>query len=64
MDIEVKFDCTGVDWRLIADTLKDAGMGHHDPSLHKKAFENSYVTIFIYDGSRIIGFGRAISDGG
>lgn len=63
MDIDVKFDCSGVDWQLVADTLKDVGMGHHDPSLHKKAFENSYVTVFIYYDNKIIGFGRAISDG-
>lgn len=63
MDIEVKFDCSRVDWNLVADILKDVGMGHHEPSLHKKAFENSYVTVFIYYGNRMIGFGRAISDG-
>jgi len=38
-------------------------MAHHEPSLHKKAFKNSYVTVFIYHENRIIGFGRAISDG-
>ena len=63
MDIEIKFDCTGIDWSLIADTLKDVEMGHHEPSQHRKAFENSYVTVFIYHDKKIIGFGRAISDG-
>lgn len=63
MDIDIKFDCSGVDWQFVADTLKDVGMGHHEPNLHKKAFENSYVTVFVYHGNRMIGFGRAISDG-
>ncbi len=63
MDIQIKFDCSEVDWQLVADTLKDVGMGHHAPGLHKKAFENSYVTVFIYHKSKLIGFGRAISDG-
>jgi ribosomal protein S18 acetylase RimI-like enzyme len=38
-------------------------MGYHEPSLHRKAFENSYVTVFLYQGNHLIGFGRAISDG-
>ncbi len=63
MDTEIKFDCSGVDWNLVAATLKEVGMGHLEPILHKKAFENSYVTVFIYHDNRIIGFGRAISDG-
>ncbi|MDR3304783.1 MAG: GNAT family N-acetyltransferase, partial [Clostridiales Family XIII bacterium] len=31
--------------------------------LHKKAFENSYTAVFLYDGETLIGLGRAISDG-
>ncbi len=62
MDIDVKFDCSGVDWKLVASTLKEVGMGHHEPKLHRKAFENSFVSVFIYQDNRLIGFGRAISD--
>jgi ribosomal protein S18 acetylase RimI-like enzyme len=63
MDIEVKFDCSGVDWKTVSDTLRDVEMGYYDPSLHRKAFENSYVTVFLYHRNRLIGFGRALSDG-
>lgn len=63
MDIDIKFDCFGVDWQLVAATLRNVGMGYHEPSLHKKAFENSHTTVFIYHDGRMIGFGRAISDG-
>lgn len=63
MDIEVKFDCSGVDWEVVSDTLRDVGMAYYEPGLHRKAFKNSYVTVFVYDGNRMIGFGRAISDG-
>ena len=63
MDIEIKLDCSGVDWELVSDILKNVGMGYHDPDLHKKAFENSYVTVFVYHDNNMIGFGRAISDG-
>jgi len=38
-------------------------MGFHDASVHQKAFENSSSVIFIFDGIKLVGFGRAISDG-
>ena len=63
MDIEVGLDCSNVDWETVSDTLKDVEMGHYEPNMHKKAFKNSYVTVFVYHDNRMIGFGRAISDG-
>ena len=38
-------------------------MAYHEPEVHKRAFEASHTTIFIYEESQLIGFGRAISDG-
>jgi ribosomal protein S18 acetylase RimI-like enzyme len=38
-------------------------MAYYEPDVHKMAFENSQVTVFIYHGDELIGFGRAISDG-
>jgi len=63
MDIKVKYSCKEIDWKLVAATLKKVEMGYHEPQVHRKAFENSYVTIFLYCDNRMIGFGRAISDG-
>ena len=63
MDIEIKLDCPNVDWKAVSNILKDVGMGYYEPDLHKKAFNNSYVTVFVYHDNRMIGFGRAISDG-
>ena len=40
MDIEIKLSCSGINWKLVADTLRKVEMGYHDPGLHKKAFEN------------------------
>ncbi|WP_419657005.1 GCN5-related N-acetyltransferase [Desulfosarcina variabilis str. Montpellier] len=62
MDVEFKYDCQGVDWQMIADMLARVGMTHFDPQLHRKAFENSAVTVFVYHAKQLIGFGRAISD--
>jgi len=63
MVIELKFDCSGVDWQKVSDTLRDGGMAHFEASQHRKAFENSHTTVFAYHDDQLIGFGRAISDG-
>ena len=62
MEFDLKQDCTGVDWKVVSDTLKRVGMAYYEPDLHKKAFEASHTTVFIYHDDRLIGFGRAISD--
>ena len=59
----IEFDCSGVDWKEVSETLKRVGMTHGDPGMHRKAFENSHTTVFVYRGGQMIGFGRAISDG-
>lgn len=38
-------------------------MGYFEGTVHKKAFENSHTVVFIFDDDKLIGFGRAISDG-
>lgn len=63
MKIEVKKEIRDIDWNLISETLKSVGMAHHSPEKHKKAFESSYSVVFLYDRGKLIGFGRAISDG-
>ena len=63
MEIEIKQNCAGVDWRDVSETLKCVGMAYYDPAVQKKAFEASHTTVFVYHAGRLIGFGRAISDG-
>lgn len=63
MELDIQQDCSGVDWKTVSDTLKTVGMAYHEPDLHKKAFEASHTTVFVYHAKRLIGFGRAISDG-
>ncbi len=63
MKIDVKQDCTGVDWKTVSETLKSVGMAYYEPDEHRKAFEASHTTVFVYHDDRLIGFGRAISDG-
>lgn len=63
MTLKAKFDCSDVDWQTVTDILKRVGMAYHAPEVHAKAFTASHTTVFIYDKDRLIGFGRAISDG-
>ncbi len=63
MDLDIKQDCNGVDWKSVSETLKSVGMGYHDPDVHRRAFEASHTTVFVYNAGALIGFGRAISDG-
>lgn len=63
MDVDVRQDCTGVDWKTVSEILKDVGMTYHEPDVHRRAFEGSHTAVFVYHADRLIGFGRAISDG-
>ena len=62
MGFKIVTDCSGVDWQLVADSLKKVGMAYHEPEVHRRAFQNSHATVFVYDDVRLLGFGRAISD--
>jgi len=55
--------CGGIDWTGIPQALREAGMGYYEPERHRRAFENSFATAFVFDGSRLVGFGRVLSDG-
>ena len=63
MDVELKFDCAGVDWKFVSETLKRVGMASRAPELHRKAFMASAVVVFAHADGQPVGFGRAISDG-
>ncbi|WP_231717053.1 GNAT family N-acetyltransferase [Desulfosarcina ovata] len=63
MNIQIKTECTDIDWGTVPEILKSVGMAHYSPEKHRQAFEASCCTIFLYDGEDLIGFGRAISDG-
>lgn len=62
MNYQFKFECVGVDWSVVSQTLKQVGMAYSEPEVHQRAFENSHTSVFVYDGARLVGFGRAISD--
>lgn len=63
MKIDIKKDCIGVEWQTVSEILQSVGMAHYAPAMHQKAFEASHTTVFAYHADRMVGFGRAISDG-
>ena len=63
MELDIKYDCTGVDWSKVCEILGLAGMAHGEPEQHRLAWEASHTTVFAYRARELIGFGRAISDG-
>jgi len=63
MNINIKLGCDGVTWEAVSEILKTVGMTYYDPDIHRRAFEASHTSVFIYNNEKLIGFGRAISDG-
>ena len=63
MDIELRSQCSEAEWEIVARTLEEVGMAHHEPHVHREAFKNSYTSVFAYHIGELVGFGRAISDG-
>lgn len=63
MELDVRHDCAGINWQTISEILETVGMAFHAPDVHRRAFEASHTTVFVYHAGQLIGFGRAISDG-
>ena len=61
--IEFKFDCSDINWGDVYNLLKKVGMATRPRQMLRKAFKNSFAVIFVLEGERLIGMGRAISDG-
>jgi len=63
MNVRLQYNISGIDWDLIPSILKAVGMSFHESKIHKLAFEKSYFVVFAFEDERLIGFGRALSDG-
>ncbi|WNS43684.1 GNAT family N-acetyltransferase [Paenibacillus sp. MMS20-IR301] len=56
-------DRTDIDWTQVTRLLNGFGLTRFTPAETEKAFSNSAVNVFILDGGKVIGCGRALSDG-
>ena len=63
MNLTIKFGTDHLDWRKVCQMLEAAPLGIRSPDRLRRAAESSYVVCSVYKGNRIVGFGRAISDG-
>lgn len=63
MNIWFKTDNQDVDFQAVADILDEAGLSHYDAQTEEIIFSRSYAVVYVYDGNRLIGCGRALSDG-
>lgn len=63
MNLKIQYNCLNIDWNYVSVILKKVGMAYYEGGMLKKAFENSHTVIFAFDNDKLIGFGRAISDG-
>ena len=61
--LRFKSDCSGINWDDVYNLLKNVGMRTKHQDILKKAFNNSFAVIFVLKGDKLIGMGRAISDG-
>lgn len=63
MDVQYSIDPDLIDWTELAHVFALAPLGQRDPALLERAFRNSTLVLFAYEGGRLIGAGRALSDG-
>ena len=63
MQYRIQKSTNQIDWDAVYNLLLETGLGTHSAALRKKAFENSYSVVFLFDEELLIGVGRAISDG-
>ena len=63
IDYEIKTDNDGIDFEEVAEILHFHGLSDLDTETQKKVFLNSYAVVYLISEGKIIGLGRAISDG-
>lgn len=63
MHLKFRFDPEGVDWNEVVGILKEVGMAYYTPEIKEIAFSASHAEVFVWEEEKLIGFGRAISDG-
>ena len=55
--------CEGIEWKRVAEVIREAGLGDRMALELKRVFEASQKVAFAYDDELLVGTGRALSDG-
>lgn len=63
MNYDFKLDTDYIDWNEVCEVIEKAGLSTRTQEVAKMAFENSFRKVFVFDSTKLIGTGRAISDG-
>lgn len=63
MDITYKITKENINWQEVSEVLERSGLSVYPAKVQKTIFMNSYAVVFVYDGNRIVGVARALSDG-
>jgi ribosomal protein S18 acetylase RimI-like enzyme len=56
-------DCRRIDWQELSTLLHEAGLGLRPTAQLRAIFRGSQVRCFVSQGGKLIGVGRAITDG-
>ena len=62
MNLALKRDIENVDWQAVAGVYAET-LGQEDPAQLARTWAKSYATVLAYADGRLVGAGRAISDG-
>lgn len=60
--VHFQCDTSSLDWQDLLSLFKLAGLGGREGNKVRRAFENSTVVCFAFDGTKLIGAARALSD--
>lgn len=63
MNLRYQDNCENIEWCEVRSLLESVGMSFSDVNTHRISFENSFSVVFVFDGDKMVGMGRAISDG-
>ena len=63
MNISIEYGTENIDWVALCEIFRLAPLGTREPDKLKIAAKNSFIVCSAFIDGKIIGFGRAISDG-
>jgi aralkylamine N-acetyltransferase len=60
--VRLQRDCHGIDWLALLDLFRLAALGGREGDKVRRSFEKSDVVCFAWEGPKLVGAGRALSD--